>query len=99
MRRFPLQSIGEFQNAIFTKEDIFEVIKSHPGITCRNILRELGLGMHNHHDRQIVNLFLNQISLKARKLKEEGKIRILERTDRFEYFPISRKGVEEQEDE
>ena len=83
-----LQSISEVERIPFSKEDVYQVIRMHPGISGRNILPHLGFAVSNHVDRQRLTSFLNCIGSYTKKLRNEGKIRIVERTDRFEYYAI-----------
>ena len=83
-----LQSISEVERIPFTKEDIYHVIKMHPGVSGRNIMPYLGLAVSSHLDRQRINSFLNCIRTYTRKLCDEGRIRIVERSDRFEYYAL-----------
>lgn len=83
-----LQSISEVQRIPFTKEDVYQVIRMHPGISGRNILPYLGFAVSSLVDRQRITSFLNCIGTYAKKLRNEGRITIVERTDRFEYYAL-----------
>lgn len=83
-----LQSISEVEKIPFSKDDVYQVIKTHPGISGRNILPHLGFAVSNHVDRQRLTSFLNCIGIYTKKLRNEGRIRIVERTDRFEYYAV-----------
>ena len=90
-----LQSISEVERIPFTKDDIYQVIKMHPGISGRNIMPYLGLMVSNHLDQQRISSFLICIGTYTRKLRDEGKIRIVDAVDRYEYFPVFEKKLEE----
>ena len=83
-----LQSIGELYSLPFNREDVYEVIKEHPGLSTREILSFLGLAVSTHQDRQRLGGFLRNIKSAAEKLQKEGKIIIEDRVDRFQYYPI-----------
>ena len=83
-----LQSISEVQRVPFTKDDIFKVIRMHPGISVRNILQYLGYGATTLVDKQRLTSFLNCIINDTKKLRNEGRRRIVERSDRFEYYAV-----------
>jgi hypothetical protein len=83
-----LQSISEVQRIPFTKEDVFQVIRTHPGISGRNILPYLGFAVSSLVDKQRLTSFLNCIINDTKKLRNEGRIRIVERSDRFEYYAL-----------
>ena len=89
-----LQSISEVERIPFTKEDIYHVIKMHPGVSGRNIMPYLGLAVSSHIDRQRITSFLSCIWTYTRKLSEEGRIRIVNRVDRYQYYPILEKNLE-----
>lgn len=94
-----LQSISEIEKIPFTKEDIYQVIKMHPGISGRNIMPYLGLMVSNHLDQQRISSFLICIGTYTRKLSNEGRVRIVDRVDRYEYFPVFEKKPEEVKNE
>ena len=83
-----LQSISEVQKVPFTREEVYEVIRMHPGISVRNILQYLGFGASSLVDKQRLTSFLNCIMNDTKKLRSEGRIRIVERSDRFEYYAM-----------
>ena len=83
-----LQSISEVQRIPFTKEDVYQVIRMHPGVSGRNILPHLGFAVSSLVDRQRITSFLNCIGTYTKKLRNEGRIRIVERSDRFEYYAV-----------
>jgi hypothetical protein len=89
-----MQSISEVERIPFTKEDIYHVIKMHPGVSARNIMPYLGLAVSSHLDRQRINSFLNCIWIYTRKLCDEGRVRIVNRVDRYQYYPILEKNLE-----
>ena len=89
-----LQSISEIEKIPFTKEDIYQVIKMHPGISGRNIMPYLGLAVSNRLDRQRITSFLSCIWTYTRKLSEEGRIRIVNSVDRYQYYPLLGKNLE-----
>lgn len=89
-----LQSISEVERIPFTKEDIYNVIKMHPGVSGRNIMPYLGLAVSNRLDRQRITSFLSCIWTYTRKLRDEGKIRIVDAVDRYQYYPILEKNLE-----
>ena len=60
-----LQSIGELNSLPFNREDVYEVIKEHPGLSTREILSFLGLAVSTHQDKQRLGGFLRNIKSAA----------------------------------
>lgn len=89
-----LQSIGELNSLPFNREDVYEVIKEHPGLSTREILSFLGLAVSTHQDKQRLGGFLRNIKSAAEKLQKEGRIIIEDRVDRYQYYPILEKKLE-----
>lgn len=83
-----LQSIGELNCLPFNREDVYRVIKEHPGLSTREILSFLGLAVSTHQDRQRLGGFLMNIKTAAERLQKEGRIRIVDRVDRYQYYPV-----------
>jgi hypothetical protein len=83
-----LQSISEVERIPFSKEDVYQVIRMHPGISGRNILTYLGLSVSSLTDHQRISSFVYHVMADTKKLRNEGRIRIVERTDRFEYYAV-----------
>ena len=73
------------QSMPFTKDDIYHVIKTHPGITTREILGQLGYAASIGIDRQRLSTFLILVSNLGKKLEKEGKIVIIDHDDRKSY--------------
>ena len=84
-----LQSISAAERVPFTKEDVYLVIKTHPGISTREILGQLGYAVSLGVDRQRLSTFLILIFNLVKKLENEGRIRIIEHDDRREYKAIT----------
>ena len=84
-----LQSISTVQRVPFTKEDVYEVIRTHPGISTREILGQLGYAVSLGVDRQRLSTFLILIFNLGKKLENEGRIRIIEHEDRREYKAVT----------
>ena len=83
-----LQSIGELNCLPFNREDVYHVIKEHPGLSTREILSFLGLAVSTHQDKQRLSGFLMNIKSAAERLQKEGRIRIVDRVDRYQYYPV-----------
>ncbi len=77
-----LESIAHVQKIPFTKDDILDVIKEHPGCTSRRILAYLGYGVSNSNDRERLTSFIVSIMNATKKLEHEGMIKIIDLEDR-----------------
>lgn len=88
-----LKSISDFDRLPFNKEDVFQVVSKHPGMTPREILSFLGYGTPTHDSRQRINGFLINIKMAAERLQKEGRIKIVSKIDRFLYFPEDKEKV------
>lgn len=94
-----LQSIGELNSLPFNREDVYNVIREHPGLSTREILSFLGLAVSTHQDRQRLSGFLMNIKTAAERLQKEGRVRIVDRVDRYLYYPVTQRKSEVFENE